>query len=141
MDASRSIRSSSRGRTSSERGFVLVAALVIAVLYLGLIELLLMDGARALHEAQRLRSRVVAATLAENAAELAAEQMINLPGATVSEETPQGKIDGEYKRTGDQFVLIGKGTSAGVAPESASVRIQGRFVGNSVKIDYAIHSQ
>ena len=141
MDTSRSIRFSSRGHTTSERGFVLVVALVIAVLYLGLIELLLMDGARALHEAQRLRSRVVAATLAENAAELAAEKMIDMPGATVSTEDAQGKIEGEYTRAGDQFVLTGKGTTAGVASESATVRIQGRFVGNSVKIDYAIHSQ
>ena len=141
MDSLRSTRSSSRGRTSSERGIALITALFIAVLYLGLIELLLMDGARALQEAQRLRSRVIAATLAENAAELAAEDMVNRPAATVSDEDDQGKIDGEYRRTGDQFDLIGNATTAGVAPESANVRLQGRIVGNHIAIDYAIHSQ
>ena len=59
MDYLRSIRSSSRDRTS-ERGFVLAAAIILAVLYLGLIELLLLDGTRALQEAQRFRSRIVA---------------------------------------------------------------------------------
>jgi hypothetical protein len=61
----RSTRSSSRARTA-ERGFVLGMAMVIAVLYFLLMELLLIDSSRALGEAQRFRSRVVAAALAEN---------------------------------------------------------------------------
>lgn len=141
MDTSQSTRSSSRARTSSERGFALVTALVLAVLYLGLIELLLMDGTRALQEAQRLRSRVIAATLAENAAELAAEGMVSKFAGDVTSSDAQGEIEGKYTRTGEEFVILGRGTTSGVARESASVRIKGRVVGNSVTIDYAIHSQ
>jgi len=141
MDTSQSTRSSSRARTNSEKGFALITALVLAVLYLGLIELLLIDGTRSLQEAQRLRSRVVAAALAENAAELAAEGMVGRTGADVTHQDAQGTIEGKYTRSGDAFILIGKGRTSGVAPESATVRLHGRIVGTSVTIDYAIHSQ
>src|SRR5690242_15726317 len=89
----RSIRSSSRGRTS-ERGFVLAAAIFLAVLYFMLIELLLMDGSRALQEAQRFRSRIVALTLAESAAELAAAQMVNTQNAHVDVDSTDGTLTG-----------------------------------------------
>ena len=152
MDTSRSIRSSSlvptnRARAGNgERGFVLVSALLIAVLYLGLIELMLADGSRAFHEAQRLRSRILAATLAENAAELAAEQMVHRAGTKVTHSDAQGRIDGTYVRGADQYEITGTATTAGVAPEHATVRLQGRIIDEGgalprVTIDYAIHSQ
>ena len=141
MARSRSIRSFNRGRTNSERGFVLVAALIVAVLYLGLIELLLLDGTRALQEAQRFRARTVAAVLAENAAELAAEQMVNKMGSSVTATDAAGEAKGQYKRMGDTFEITAKATSAGVASSSASVRIQGRIIDGRVKIDYTVHSQ
>lgn len=141
MDSSQSTRSCSPVRTSDQRGFVLVSALIIAVLYLALIELLLMDGVRALQEAQRMRSRVVAGVLAENGAELAAEAMVAKQGASVEATDVQGDVQGNYKRFGDQFELTGSGKTAGVAPESAHVAIQGRLVGALVKIDYTTHSQ
>jgi Tfp pilus assembly protein PilX len=141
----RSIRSSSRAHTSSQRGFALVTALVIAALYLGLIELLLIDGTRAFHEAQRLRSRVIAATLAEDAVELAAERMVDKAGAKAGRTDAQGQIEGTYVRTAEQFELTGQATTAGVAPERATVRLQGRIVDDGathkITIDYAIHSQ
>jgi hypothetical protein len=147
MDYLRSIRSSSRDRTS-ERGFVLAAAIILAVLYLGLIELLLLDGTRALQEAQRFRSRVVALTLAESAAELAAAQMVNNTNANVSVETSDGSLTGTLMKTStltgsDQnFELIGDANTKGVAPQHAHVRVQGRVVdGTRVVIDYTTHSQ
>src|SRR6266545_5727430 len=59
-----------------QRGFVLISALVLSVLYFALMELLLIDSSRALNEAQRFRARVVAGALAESGAELAALQMV-----------------------------------------------------------------
>ncbi len=137
----RSIRSSSRGRTS-ERGFVLAAAIFLAVLYFMLIELLLIDGSRALQEAQRFRSRIIGLTLAESAAELAAANMVNTTNAHVDVDTTDGTLTGEYRRTGDTFMLTGDATTKGVAIQKAHVTIQGRIVGGSrVQIDYTNHSQ
>lgn len=137
----RSIRSSSRGRTS-ERGFVLAAAIILAVLYFMLIELLLIDGTRALQEAQRFRSRIVALTLAESAAELAAAQMVNTQNAHVDVDSSDGTLTGQYLRSAGSFQLTGDATTKGVAVQKAHVTIQGRIVdGTRVVIDYTNHSQ
>ena len=47
-----SIRFFSRGRTESQRGFVLVIALVLAILYFMLMGLVMIDSSRAQTEAQ-----------------------------------------------------------------------------------------
>ena len=49
---------------ASEKGYVLISAIALAILYFGLMELMLIDSSRALVEAQRLRSRIVASALA-----------------------------------------------------------------------------
>jgi hypothetical protein len=143
-----SIRFSSRGRTDAkssrrtERGFVLLAALLIAVLYFALMELLLLDSTLALQDAQRFRSRVMAATLAEDGAELAAAGMVAKSGASVDRDDLQGTVSGNYVRTGCcNYELTGKALTKGVPPASAHVRLQGRINGTTVSIDYATHSQ
>jgi hypothetical protein len=121
---------------------VLAAAIFLAVLYFMLIELLLIDGTRAQKEAQRFRSRIVALTLAESAAELAAAQMINTTNAHVDVDSTDGTLTGEYLRSGDSFQLSGDATTKGVAVQKAHVTIQGRIVnGTQVVIDYTNHSQ
>jgi hypothetical protein len=121
---------------------VLVAALVLAVLYFALMELMMMDASRSLNEAQRFRARVVADTLAENGAELAAEQMIARPGGVASYQDDQGLMKGTYNRTGCcDYVLTGVGRADGVIQQTATVRLQGRInEKNEVLIDYATHS-
>lgn len=140
MDISRSTRSSSRARTS-ERGFVLAAALILAILYFALMELLLIDSTRSLQEAQRFRSRVVALTMAESAAELAAARMVTSYGSDVTVDETAGTMHGTYQRSGNDFVLKGDATTKGVAVESAHVRVQGRIVGEQIAIDFTNHSQ
>jgi hypothetical protein len=121
---------------------VLVIAIIVAVLYFMLIELLLIDGTRALQEAQRFRSRVVALTLAETGAELAAAQMVNNTNTKVDVDTADGTISGEYLRSGDSFQLTGSSTTKGTAIEKSHVTIQGRIVDKTrVVIDYANHAQ
>lgn len=137
----RSTSFSSRGRTD-ERGFVLAAALLIAVLYFALMELLLLDSARALQDAQRFRSHVIAATLAEDGAELAAAGMVAKSGGNADREDAAGKVIGSYVRNGCcNFELNGEASAKGVPPASAYVRLQGRIEGNTIFIDYATHSQ
>ena len=148
LTALRSTRSSSRARTA-ERGFVLGMAMVIAVLYFLLMELLLIDSSRALGEAQRFRSRVVATTLAENGAELAAERMVHLAtNEPEVDQSVQGDAGGEYTRNGNplaeggaQFELHGSGKSKGVAPASASLMLEGTIRGNRIAIEWARYSQ
>ena len=139
-DALRSIRSSSRARTSSERGFALVAAIVLAVLYVALVELLLIDSARELSEARRFRAKVMATTLAENGAELAAAQMINRDTANVNAFDWQGTITGTLRKTPDnRFEITGTGNTTGLVKTAARVQVQGRIEGTKVKIEYAVH--
>ena len=137
----RSIRSCNRARTNSQRGFALVAAIALAVLYFALIELLLLDSARELAEARRFRARVVAATLAENGAELAALQMMNRNSAFVGADDWQGQISGRMSKTaGNQFEISGDGETVGVVRTKARVRLYGRIVGNDVRIQYSMHA-
>jgi hypothetical protein len=138
------MRFSFRVRTTDQRGYVLISAIALAVLYFGLMELMLIDSSRALREAQRFRSRVIASALAENAAELAAAQMVTHPGASVNASNEQGQMNGRLSVSGSQFELNGEGITSGVAPVTASVRVQGRILEGTpphVAVDYTFHSQ
>lgn len=139
-----STRSCSRARTNSERGFALMAATAVAVLYFGLMTLLLLDSSRELAEARRFKAKVVAATLAENGAELAALQIADPARASydATAEDWQGSISGRMsKDAGGQFEIEAEGKSAGLGPVTAHVRVLGRIVGNDVRIQYTMHSQ
>ena len=139
----RSIRSCSRARRSSERGIALVSAIVLAVLYFGLMELLLLDSARELSMARRFRAKVVSTTLAENGAELAALQLVS-PARTMNEvraEDNVGVITGRLlKAASGQFEIVGTGTTKGVAVSKSKVSVYGRVIGNhEVRIQYTMH--
>jgi len=137
----RSTRSSSRARTG-ERGYVLVAAITIAVLYFALMELMLIDSSRALREAQRFRSKVVAVTLAESAAELSSASMVTRnSGDSINADDEQGSMKATCNVNGQAFVINAEATTSGVSPVTSSVRVQGRIVGQRVAIDYTFHSQ
>lgn len=124
----RSIRSFSRARTTSESGFALLWAIGIAVLFFMLVQLMLIDSARELQEAQRFRSKIVAATLAENGAELAAkritENVINNPDFT----DWQGTIRGEMSKNeqSGEFQIVGIGETAGTQQTKARVEMKGK---------------
>ena len=137
----RSTRSCSRARTS-ERGFALIAALALAILYFGLMELILIDSSRALSEAQRFRARVLAAALAEDAAELASVNMRQSAGGTNRLEGPDRQLTGKLVRAAENFEIIGEGRSIGAMSQSATVRVQGRMGEDGiVTIDYTMHGQ
>lgn|GEM_PF-1767490 len=136
----RSIRSSSRAHTTSERGFALIAAITLAVLYFALIELLLIDSARELTAARRFRAKVVAATLAENGAELAAAAMLTRPSANVNATDWQGTIAGDMRKTPDEkFEITGTGSTTGVVQTTSRVSLRGAIVGNRVTIEFVVH--
>ena len=141
MERSRSIRSCSRARTS-ERGFALAVALIIAVLYFGMIELMLIDASRELAEARRFRARVVAFTLAENGAELAAQDFIAKQSSNANATDWQGSMTGSMTKPSDgKFVIKGTGVTTGVVEQNAAVDVYGSVSGTKITIDYTYHSQ
>jgi len=123
-----------------ERGFVLAAALIIAVLYLALMELLLMDSARALNEAQRYRSQVIAQTLAESGAERAAAQMITKFSNNANAANGEGTMSGTMQHAGNTFFITGDGVASGVPSAKAHVELKGSVSGTHIQIDFATHT-
>lgn len=146
MERSPSIRFFSRARTS-ESGFALLIALVVAVLYLGLIQLMLYDGARELEQARRFRARVVASTLAENAAELGAQNItLVAPLGSVQLTDDQGDMHatptkGPVDVNGNaSFVIKAWGLTTGVIEQRSEVEVYGTVVGGEkLRIDYTYH--
>lgn len=139
------MKSFNRGRTDRERGYALISALLLAVLYFGLMDLMLIDSTRALREAQRFRARLLAATMAENAAELAARQIVTVRVARVTYEDWQGTAQGDLRPSSTGFDLTGNATTKGVVAAHASVLIQGHIdappLPPVVHIDFTRHSQ
>ena len=117
----------------------IIAAIALAVLYFALMELMLIDSSRALREAQRFRARIVATTLAESAAELAAAQLVTAQGANVNATDEQGTMTATLTRSGKTFMIDAKAESTGVPPQKASVRVQGEVEGTKVSVTYTYH--
>lgn len=143
MDGSQSTRSCSRARTSrsvSQRGFALLTALALAVLYFGLVELLLIDSSRQLAEARHFRARIVALTIAENGAELAARGLVSNPRLEpVRHEDDQGLASGQLQLMSDRFVIEASGETAGVVQTKARVTVIGAVDGENISIQYTMH--
>lgn len=144
-----STRSSFRARTR-ERGYVLITAIALAILYFALMELMLIDSSRALREAQRFRSKVIAATLAESAAELSAASMVTRnTGNSIHADDEQGSMTAECvvhstpKPTEMAFEIKAEATTGGVQPVKSTVALEGRIetATSRVIVDYAFHSQ
>ncbi len=126
----------------SERGFVLLSVLLIAVLYFGLIELLLQDASQRSRDARRFRAVVTANIYAENAAELAATDMVGLSTNEASAEIDGGSMFGTYRRVGENgFVLEATGATRGGFATKRTVTIEGEVVGTSVTIHRTRHGQ
>ena len=107
-----------------------------------LIELMMIDASREMAEARRFRARIIALTLAESGAELAACQMIALPGATVNDEDAQGSISGQMNKVGNKFVIVGEGHSTGAEATSAYLRLEGRIdTDGRIVIEFSRHTQ
>jgi hypothetical protein len=142
MDVLRSTRSCNRARTS-ERGYALAMAIILAVLYFGMIELLMIDSSRELAEARRFRSRIVAQALAENAAELAAFHITTQAKAPPPLTDWQGTMVGKVLSGGGargSFVLQGFGDTAGLDRSHAEVTVVGAIdEGGRLHIDYTTH--
>lgn len=116
-------------------------AITLAVLYFGLVELMLLDSSRELAAARRFRARIVAHTLAENGAELAARDIAGRASASVNAEDWQGTITGRMtKNPAGHFDIEATGRTSGIVQTESKVFVRGRIVGNDVRIQYTIHN-
>lgn len=121
---------------------MLLSVLLIAVLYFGLIELLLGDATQRLREAQRFRATITANILAENAVELATARMVHLSVNQASAELDDGSLSGTYRRVGeDGFIVEATGTTNGMFRTKRTVTIHGEIRASSVRIHQTRHSQ
>jgi len=118
-----------------------VSVLLLAVLFFGLMHLVLRESMDASHTAQRFRARIVAEVLAENAAEIAARQMALASSAKRSAENGDGLMEGSFTRKpGDAFEITGSSETKGILRARASVRIEGRIEGTTIIIERTIHT-
>lgn len=135
-----SIRSSFRARTR-ERGYALISAIALAVLYFAVMQLIMIDSSRVLREAQRFRSKIISHALAENAAELAASQMLLTSVRNINAKDAEGTMKGALNKSAAAFTISAEGTSYGAESRRATVRLQGRVLGTKIIVDYSFHSQ
>jgi Tfp pilus assembly protein PilX len=135
-----------RRRRHAQRGYALITAIVLAVLYFGLMQLMMMESSRELAEARRFRARMVALTLAENAIELGAAGMLEGPTAPRTLTDDQGTME-STKRTingnafAGTFVLEGHGETSGSVKQAATAYVKGRFENGRIVIEWSQHSQ
>ena len=115
---------------------------MLALLYFMLMQLMLVDASRALSEARRFRAKVVAATLAENGAELAAARLLARETARVQAEDGQGRMVGSLLRNSRSFRIEAEGITKGTITQKATVLIEGTTSADGrVYIDYFRQSQ
>lgn len=143
---SSSTRSSHRVHADDESGYALVATLVIAVLFFALMALVLWESTMRYRAAQSFRSRIVAQTLAENAAELSARGLGDGSSLTVSAETDDGTMRASGQASHDpdgiiRFKIEAEGETHGVQSVRATVTVWGRVDGNGVRVTRTKHSQ
>jgi hypothetical protein len=106
-----------------------------------MVELLLIDSARELSEARRFRARIMAETLAENGAELAALQLVTMEKSEGTADDWQGTMSARMaKNAGGQFDIEAEGRTTGLTESRAKVLVRGRVVGRSVRIQYTVHT-
>jgi hypothetical protein len=128
------IASSRPGR--AERGFALVSALLIALLFFGLIELTLRDTSAGVRAAHRHRQRIASEILADNAVELAAAGMVSGMPRTAAHANRDGTMNGAFQPLpGYRFELTGEGTSGGSSGVTTRVVLRGRIQGNAIAIE------
>jgi hypothetical protein len=142
-------------------------ALILAALYFGLVGLLLVDSSRELAEARRFRARILALTLAENGAELAARNIIfplpfkeppfenedGIASGMVSKQLPSSPNNKKPFRA--PFDITAEGQVKGLVKTKSTVTMRGGVIHNhemeilcqavpaqhAIEIDYTKHSQ
>jgi hypothetical protein len=135
MKGGSSLTVSSR-RVRADRGFALVSALLISVLFFGLIELTLRDTTERVRAAHRYRARIASEILADNGVDLAAAGMILGAPKEETRENRDGTMTGSFQLLpGNRFEIVGEGESAGVTRVRTRVVLRGRITGNSIVVE------
>ncbi|HXI12846.1 MAG TPA: hypothetical protein VNM92_09375 [Thermoanaerobaculia bacterium] len=133
--------------SKGERGFVLLSVLLLALLYFGMMELMAIETSEAARSASRFRSRIVAQTLAESAAEVGLHKMLYSSSRSATSEGIDGTMTSEQTLNPDgSFEIRASGVSRGAFSMRATVSIYGRATirddgSTELSIDRTLHSQ
>lgn len=87
-----------RAERSGTRGFALIGALFVAILFFLLVSVLMTDLIRVTRSSASIRSRLVAESLAESGAELAARHMLLGLQSNFSQTLPEGRFTAKWQR-------------------------------------------
>ena len=122
-----------------EKGFVILGALFLALIYFASVELLLADTTARLLELRRTRARMAAEILADNAVELSADSMVVRLSVDAEKTTEEGTMMSTYRTEPDgTFVIEANAVTA--AGARARVQMRGRVTGTSISILRTRHS-
>lgn len=121
---------------TDQRGFALLSALFLAVLYFGLMELMLHQTTETLRETQRAEGRIAAEILADNAAELGAENLVNTLQRTAKLDYGVHSMRAVTKMVGtNSFSIIADGRFNAVGRSAIRLQIEGRITGSGIVIE------
>jgi len=117
---------SSRARADS-KGFAMISALVIALLYFALMQLVMVESILAYRQARSIASRTSLHVLAEDGVELVTRDFCTSGGSSVTLESGNASVSAKSRMIGGQrFEIESKATSAA---GTASIKLKGRMSG------------
>ena len=129
-------------RKPRERGYALITALILALLYFALMELVWIESTDALRGANRFRSTVLAEILAQNGAELVAEEMVARSSRDALTELPGGGVVASYRRMPDfSFEIRSTALSSGPFRVRRSLVVAGTIIDGNVSIVRTSHDR
>jgi uncharacterized protein YbjQ (UPF0145 family) len=136
-----SIESLRRARTD-QKGFALLSAFFLAILYFALMELMLHSTTESLRETQRGTRRIAVEILADNAAELGAENLVKTLHRNAKLDSGADRMRGSTKVAADgAFTIEAEGHVGGAGATSLKLVVAGRIAGSDVLIERISYAQ
>ena len=129
-----------------EKGFALIGALMVAILFFIIVSVLMTDLIRVTRSSATGRSRLVAESLAESGAELAARHMLLGLQSNFSQELPEGSFTAKWQRFPTnlpniwRFTIVVDARSRTVPPHESSLVIEGTYQAGRLDIRRTEHS-
>lgn len=132
-------------RADRERGFALIGALMVAILFFLLVSVLMTDLMRVTRSSATGRSRLVAESLAESGAELAARHMMLGLQSNFSQELPEGSFTAKWQRYPTnlpdiwRFEITVQARSRIVPPHESTLLVEGVYQAGELDIRKTRH--
>lgn len=132
-------------RTERSRGFALIGALMVAILFFLLVSILLTDLIRVTRSSATGRSRLVAESLAESGAELAARHMLLGLQSDFAQDLPEGSFEASWQRYPTnlpdlwRFEITVEARSRVLPPHNSILFVEGMYKAGVVEVRRTRH--